>query len=229
VLQQAVACLERAIGLDASFAEAWAELANAYSAISAYNVVDDRPAMVRRADAAAARAIALRPGYGFPRTVQAFCRLAANDFLDALRLSREGMCLDPDNPDAIWRHGDCLAAIGRIKDALPFLEAAVELDPLQGRNLGILAQAHLCLGHYETAEVHARRALGLGYLGAVRMYATAAHAPGQHEPAIERLLTEVQNSEACSGRNTARPNSGASQYTASTAATRRIASLLSEA
>ena len=190
VLQQAVACLERAIALDPTFAEAWAELANAYSAISVYNVIDDRAAMVKRAYTAAARAIELRPSYGFPRTVQAFCRLAANDFLDALRLSAEGVRLEPENPDAVWRHGYCLAAIGRINDAMPFLKAAVDLDPLQGRNLGILAQACLCLGDYETADIHARRALELGYLGAVHMYATSAHARGLHDLAIERLLTE---------------------------------------
>ncbi len=190
VLQQAVACLERAISLDASFAEAWAELANAFSHISIYNVIDDRPGMVRRAYASAQRAIELRPDYGFPRTVQAFCRLAANDTSGALRLASEGMDLDPKNPDAIWRYGYCLAAIGRIKDAMPFLHAAAELDPLQGRNLGILAQAYVCAGDYETADSYARRALELGYLGAVHMYATAAYARGQNDLAIERLLTE---------------------------------------
>ncbi len=89
-----------------------------------------------------------------------------------------------------WRHGYCLAVIGRIRDAMPFLKRAVELDPLQGRNLGILAQAFLCVGDYDTAEIHARRALELGYLGAVHMYATAAHARGEHELAVERLLAE---------------------------------------
>jgi TolB-like protein len=190
ILQQAVACLERAIVLDPAFAEAWAELANAYAAISIYDVIDDRPAMVGRAFAAAARAIQLRAGYGFPRAVQAFCRLAANDFVGALRLSGDGVRLDQENPDAIWRHGYCLTVIGRIKDAMPFLKAAVDLDPLQGRNLGILAQAYLCLGDYEAADIHALQALELGYLGAVHMYATSAHARGLHDLAIERLLSE---------------------------------------
>ncbi len=190
VLQQAVACLERAIALDPNFAEAWAELANAFAQIAVYSVIDDRAAMVERAYAAAARAIELRPSYGFPRTVQAFCRLASNDFLAALRLSSEGMRLDPENPDAVWRYGYCLAAIGRIKDAMPFLKMAVDRDPLQGRNLGILAQTYLCIGDYEAADTHARRALELGYLGAVHMYATSAHARGLHDLAIERLLTE---------------------------------------
>jgi TolB-like protein len=190
VLQQAVACLERAISLDPAFAEAWAELGNVFAQIAIYSVIDDRGAMVERAYAAAARAIALRPDYGYPRTVQAFCRVAANDFVDGLRLSTEGVRLDPDNPDALWRHGYCLTTIGRIKDAMPFLKAAVDRDPLQGRNLGILAQAYLCMGDYETAEIHARRALDLGYLGAVHMYATSAHARGLHDVAIDRLMTE---------------------------------------
>lgn len=190
VLQQAVACLERAISLDPAFAEAWAELANTFAQISIYSVIDDRLAMVERAYAAAARAIELRPGYGFPYTVQAFCRTAANDMVDALRLSGEGVRLDPESPDTVWRHGYCLAAIGRIKDAMPFLQLAVDRDPLQGRNLGLLAQCYLCIGDYETADILARRALDLGYLGAVHMYATSAHARGMHDLAIDRLMTE---------------------------------------
>ncbi|HEV7689500.1 MAG TPA: hypothetical protein VGO52_01695, partial [Hyphomonadaceae bacterium] len=105
-------------------------------------------------------------------------------------LSREGMDLGPDNPDSIWRYGYCLAVIGRIKDAMPYLKTAAELDPLQGRNLGILAQAYLCAGNLDEAETYARRALQLGYHGAVHMYATAAYARGQNELAIERLLQE---------------------------------------
>ncbi|HEV7692707.1 MAG TPA: winged helix-turn-helix domain-containing protein, partial [Hyphomonadaceae bacterium] len=132
VLQQAVACLERAVLLDTQFAEAWAELANAYAQISVYNAVDDRHALVTRSFNAAARAIEIKPDYGYPRTVQAFCRLAVNDIPGALRLSREGMDLGPDNPDSIWRYGYCLAVIGRIKDAMPYLKTAAELDPLQG-------------------------------------------------------------------------------------------------
>jgi tetratricopeptide (TPR) repeat protein len=122
--------------------------------------------------------------------VQAFCRLAVNDIPGALRLSREGMDLGPDNPDSIWRHGYCLLVIGRTKDALPYLKTAVELDPLQGRNLGILAQAYLCAGNLDEAETYARRALQLGYHGAVHMYASAAYARGQNQIAIERLLQE---------------------------------------
>jgi TolB-like protein len=190
VLQQAVACLERAVLLDTSFAEAWAELANAYSHISIYNAIDDRHGLVVRSFNAAARAIDLRPDYGFPRTVQAFCRLASNDIPGALRLAKEGMRLDPESPDSIWRYGYCLAVIGRIKDAMPHLQAAAELDPLQGRNLGILAQAYLCAGDIDQAETYARRALQLGYHGAVHMYATAAYARGDNQLAIERLLAE---------------------------------------
>lgn len=190
VLQQAVACLERAVALDPAFAEAWAELANAFAQIAIYNVIDDRQGMVRRAFACAERAIEVRPDYGYPRTTQAFCRLAAHDFAGAVRLSKMGMDLDPENPDAIWRYGYCLTTIGRIKDAMPYLHTAVEFDPLQGRNLGILAQAHICLGDYETADRYAHRALELGYMGAVHMYATSAYARGENELAIERMLTE---------------------------------------
>jgi len=190
VLQQAIACLERAVSLDTSFAEAWAELANAYSQISIYNAIDDRHGFVVRAFNAAARAIELNPGYGYPRTVQAFCKFADNDIPGALQLAKEGVRLDPENPDSIWRYGYCLAAIGRIKDAMPYLHAAVELDPLQGRNLGILAQAYLCAGDIEQAETYARRALQLGWHGAVHMYSTAAYARGENQLAIERLLSE---------------------------------------
>jgi hypothetical protein len=67
---------------------------------------------------------------------------------------------------------------------------AAKLDPLQGRNLGVLAQAYLCAGDIDSAESYARRALLLGFHGAVHMYATAAYARGQNELAIERLLHE---------------------------------------
>jgi TolB-like protein len=190
VLQQAVACLERAVLLDASFAEAWAELANAYAQMSVYNAVDDRHGLVNRGFNAAARAIEIKPDYGYPRTIQALCRHAVNDMIGALRLSAEGLRLGPDNPDSMYRHGFCLLMIGRTKDALHYLKMAAELDPLQGRNLGVLAQAYLCVGDIDAAESYARRSLQLGYHGAVHMYATAAYARGQTELAIERLLHE---------------------------------------
>lgn len=189
-LQQAVACLERAVALDPGFVEGWAELANAYAYVGVYTPINDRHGMIARSFAAAARAIDLRPDYGFPRTVQSLCRSAAGDVNGALRLSLEGMYLDPENSNAIMRHGYHLAVIGRVKDALPLLQRSVDLDPLQGRNLGVLAQAYLCMGDNASAESCARRALQLGYHGAIQTFASAAYARGEYDLAIERLLLE---------------------------------------
>lgn len=189
-LQQAVACLERAVSLDAAFAEAWAELANAYAYVGVYAAITDRHGMIARASAAASRAMALRPDYGLPLTVQSFCRMGMGDVPGALRLSLEVLRLDPDGPSALMRHGYHLTAIGRVKDALPLLPAAAELDPMQGRNLGVLAQAYLCMGDIASAESFARRALQLGCSGAIQTYASTAYARGENDLAIERLLRE---------------------------------------
>ena len=76
--------------------------------------------------------------------------------------------------------------IGRVKHSIPFLERAVALDPIQGRNLQVLAIAKLCNDELIEAERLAKRSLDLQYIFAFDIYCAATFARGYTELAVQR-------------------------------------------
>ncbi|MFM9852474.1 MAG: winged helix-turn-helix domain-containing tetratricopeptide repeat protein [Sphingomonadaceae bacterium] len=194
VLEQAEDFFKRAIALDPGFAEAWAELGYAYAQIAGYVAAEDRRSVLAQSFDAAQKAIDLKPDYGLPWMVQSWTPLTQGNFAESIRLAERACQLSPDDPDVLVRYGYYLAVIGRVKDGLPSIRKAIELDPIQGRNHMILSMALLAAGDIDAAEHHGQLAVGLQYHAASLPAALTAKAAGNAELAIERMVAGSETS-----------------------------------
>jgi TolB-like protein/tetratricopeptide (TPR) repeat protein len=194
VLEQAEDFFKRAIALDPGFAEAWAELGYAQAQMAGYVQQEDRRAVLARSFDAAQKSIELKPDYGLPWMVQSWTPLTKGDFAESIRLADRACQLSPGDPDVLVRYGYYLAVIGRVKDGLPSIRKAVELDPIQGRNHMVLSLALLASGDIDGAEHHAQLAIGLQYHAASLPSQLTAKAAGNAELAIERMVAGIETS-----------------------------------
>jgi TolB-like protein/Tfp pilus assembly protein PilF len=169
--RRAVEAYSKAIALDPNYAAAVAGLSYAEAYLS--DLTGDTAGM-KRAEAAADRAVALAPeqpdGYaarGFVRSVFSWDWAGAqSDFLKAL-------ALDPADSTVQHRFGSLLASIGRLPEAVTAVRKATALDPLSnpawehlGRFLTFsrdFAAAHEAL--HRALEIQPESPFGLNHLG----------------------------------------------------------------
>lgn len=184
VLARAVELLEAALAIDPTFAAGWTALAEAHAYTAVYTPCLDRLEQSRRMAACARKAIELEPAQGHARALLGIHRWTENDPAGALDLAHEAYRLEPDNPDVAVRLGSFLLYIGRTREALPYIEAAIDLDPVNGRNFAMLCVARLNLGHINEAIVAGQRMVDLGLPS--MWLAVAIAASGDHELAVEQ-------------------------------------------
>lgn len=129
-LQRAVGSFEQAIALDPEFALGWAGLADAYTLLVDYGLMEPLHAMPR-AKEAATRALAIDPSLA-----EAWASLALIRSLYEWEWADAGACYDRAidlNPGYAtvrhWHAVDYLAMLGRLDEALPELKLAREMDP----------------------------------------------------------------------------------------------------
>jgi tetratricopeptide (TPR) repeat protein len=101
-------------------------------------------------------------------------RWTENDPLGALDLAFEAYRLEPNNPDVLLRLGSFLLYIGRTREALPYIQAAVDQDPVNGRNYAMLSVAQLNLGNIDSAIEAGKSMVDLGLPSMWLGVATAA-------------------------------------------------------
>ena len=138
---------------------------------------------------------------------EAKSRLAAKDAVGALAKLDEVHALDPDGEDALLTRAEALIALGRGADAghvLDALEAParVRAKPVRDeRRLATLrARAKLAAGGTGDLEALARRASATPPdFAARREYANALAAGGDHERALDALLSVVDVDRGAEG------------------------------
>ncbi len=184
VLAKAIELLEEALALDPEFAECWTALAEAHVYTAVYTPCLDRLAESERMAECANRAIELAPHLGHARSLLAIHQWTKKDIVGALDLAMEAYRLEPDNPDVCIRLGSFLLYIGRTRQALPYIEAAITQDPVHGRNYSMLSTAYLNLGWVDAAIDAGQRMVDLGYPSMWLAAATAA--TGNKDLAIEQ-------------------------------------------
>ncbi|GGX76035.1 hypothetical protein GCM10011309_27640 [Litorimonas cladophorae] len=189
VLTAAISILEKAIEKDPDFALAHAELAHSHSLASTYMGTDNKAELVDKATARAEIAAKLDPKLGFPVTLMALGAFTDGDIVGAIDLAEEAYKLEPDHSEVVMRLGYFYSAIGRNKHAIPLLERAVALDPIQGRNHQILALALLANDELDRAEIHAKRAIDLHHYFAYDTYAAISFMRGDYEEAAQRTVS----------------------------------------
>ncbi|NKI36367.1 hypothetical protein HFP89_14445 [Wenzhouxiangella sp. XN79A] len=174
VLAKAVELLEASLAIDPDFAACWTALAEAHVYTAVYTPCLDRLGQSERMAECAMKAIELDPLQGHARAMLGIHRWTLNDPVGALDLAHEAYRLEPHNPDVVLRLGSFLLYIGRTREALPYIEAAVDQDPVNGRNYAMLCVARLNLGQVDGAIEAGRRMVDLGLPSMWLAVATAA-------------------------------------------------------
>ncbi len=180
---KSVELLEQALEIDPDFAECWAALADAHIHNAVYTPCLDRLERSEKAANSARKAVGLDPAQGHALAVQGIHEWTRNNPARALELAFEAYALEPQSADVASRLGSFLLYIGRTRDALPFIEAAIEQDPAYGRNYAFLSTAHFNLGNISDAIATGERMVDLRLPG---LWLAAVRASqGDHERAVE--------------------------------------------
>ncbi|GMN03824.1 hypothetical protein [Erythrobacter sp. MTPC3] len=174
---------EQALEIDPEFAECWTALADAHIMTAATTPSLERIEHSTKAAECAKRALVLDPTQG-----QAFSILGIHEWTqfrpaDALEMAFEAYARDPNDADVCSRLGSCLLYLGKAREALPYVEAAVDRDPVYARNYAMLASTWLSLGEYEKACAAGER---MSSLGAPAIWLPLAQmAKGDFEQAVQ--------------------------------------------
>jgi serine/threonine-protein kinase len=157
-LRRAIGFYERAIGLDSTFAAAWARRSHALCRLYQNSVPD--PALAQQARLAAERARQLKPRE--PLVYRAFgcyyATVSPADFPRALAEYQEGVRLAPDNIILLPGMAGIELVMGRYDSAAARLARASQLDPRSATIAGQLSDVYLVLHKFGAADSAADRA-----------------------------------------------------------------------
>ncbi len=126
----AIPLLQRAVALDAKFAQAHSSLALAYVALPITGNAG-RDSSLRKSRESADRALALDSTLAGPHLARALQSYIDYRFVDAEREVRHAAELNPADAELREWHGFVLAQLGRLPEALEEERAALRLDPLR--------------------------------------------------------------------------------------------------
>ncbi|MGB7419045.1 MAG: hypothetical protein WA918_07690, partial [Erythrobacter sp.] len=182
VLATAIKLLAQALELEPEFAECWTALAEAHVYTAVYTPCSDKLAEAHRMAECAEKAIELAPDQGHAYALLGLNRWTLNDAVGALDLAHQAYLLEPENPAVVMRLGSFLLYCGRTREALPYIEAAINQDPVDGRNYGMLCVAQLNQGNIDAAISAGQRMADLGQPSL--HLAAATRASGDHVLAV---------------------------------------------
>lgn len=190
VLSTAVSLFEQALTLDPDFAECWVALAEAHQLIAVYTQCLDRNGTTAIMADCARRAIAIDPGLGYAHALLGLHELTRHNFVGALDYAFQAYRIAPNDPAVAMRLGSFLMFCGRTRDAVPYIQAAVDQDPVDGRKYSLLWGIQFCQGDLDAALVSAQRMVDLGMMS-IPLGVTLS-VRGQHELGIEKYLLSQQ-------------------------------------
>ena len=128
-LNRAIEHFNRAVELDADFAQAYAGLADTYAIYPFYAVTEDKQALPK-ARAAALRALAFDDELAEAHTALAYVQSQYDfDWRGAEKSYLRAIDLNPNLPTARQWYGEFLAFQNRIDESLAQMQRAIELDP----------------------------------------------------------------------------------------------------
>lgn len=185
----AVDFLKIAVEQDPKFVEAWELLSYANFLYPTYAVVPSEAPYLEAAEAAADRALALKPSSADGYAMKSVLRLAENQFAEAIRLIDFASTLEPENAEIRYARGYRLSAIGHTVDALPDIRAALRDNP--NNPFWRIAEAVILLnaGRLEDAETAAQRVLDAGFAGAAYAMADILMVQGKRQEAFDFMMS----------------------------------------
>ena len=126
----AVAKLRAASQLAPNSAEVWGALAWAYKAQLQQIPPEQRQLTIARADAAAARALAIDPDNGDALAARVWGKPIFGNWLSIERDAREALKRAPDHWGLNKTLGFVLTQVGRLRDAMPYFDQAMRAEPM---------------------------------------------------------------------------------------------------
>jgi serine/threonine protein kinase/tetratricopeptide (TPR) repeat protein len=162
--KQAIDMLERAVGLDSTYAPAWAALAERYYIDSQY--AGGGEAMKKRSDAAAERALALDPNFIVAGARLTRNRVERGELAKAYQEAEDLVRRRPDNAEAHFTLGYVLRYAGLLQESASQCDTALSLDPenFRWRSCAIVFSQR---GDYQRAMDYLHLDLGSEYYKAL--------------------------------------------------------------
>ncbi len=155
-IQKSIALFNQALALDASYALAYAGLADSYVLLEQYAGMPGKE-VYPKAVAAATRALEIDPSLAEAHTTLAFANFASKEWKKAEEGFKYSLSLNPNYPTTYHWYSILLQTLGQRDEAFKLIKHAQTLDPLSlviGINVGL---AYHLNGEYERAiqEMHA--------------------------------------------------------------------------
>ncbi len=157
--------LERAVTLDARFADAWAALASTWYVWRSYTPEPAGVDTLARSAEAAARALTLNPEHAGALAVRARLDAENGERLREVMLIARALELEPNNANTWLWQGLGRFEVGHVEAAHGSFLEAQRLDPLSGLNLGWLGVTTALRGDRAAGEALLRQAHALGWRG----------------------------------------------------------------
>lgn len=182
----AIQLFERALALDAEYAEVHAALAQCYLARNAAPHLT-RDETFRRATEAAARAIAIDPLLPAAHVAAAQINAARLDWAGTEREFLRAIELGPSHVGARQQYAQWLSRLGRADESISQAKIAARLDPLSPRSINGVASAFRFARRWEEAIAESQKALQIdpGYVMAFHNIGLSYQGLGRLEEAIE--------------------------------------------
>jgi serine/threonine-protein kinase len=196
-LEEARGLFEQAIEADPEFAPAHSGLADATALmVSSWMATSE---LYQTSLAAAERAVALDPLLPEGHASLGYVKLHAQwDWAGAEAELRQAIRLNPSYIPARQWLSTFLASTGRLSEALPLAEGAVQLDPLSILARVNLGNVHMFADQVGEAERHFRQAVAMepGYESAQTWLAIALAAQGKEEAeSVARVAIALNGSD----------------------------------
>jgi TolB-like protein len=151
---ESIEYLEQAVALDPNFADAWAQLAAAYSAAPSWTVEDDVDQMTELSNRAADRAIALDPDQGLANLVRTSNASVSPPYDPSSEFRSYELAIEKDGANTLahnW-YGIQLLLAGYVDENIAAQERCLEIDPLYTNCLSHLAVAYHIQGQHSLAK-----------------------------------------------------------------------------
>ncbi len=173
--EQAVRYLTEATELDPHYADAWAALAHAHNRMFQTGVVSFQE-YVDAAGPALARALDVNSALPQAHAQLAAIRWQSGDFDGAEESFKTALRLGPGDSQSLYAYGNYLRTTGRLKEAIPVLEKALEGNPLSIDTLFELGKVEMYSGMPEQFIARANKILEIdpasvhGYVAKLQAY-----------------------------------------------------------
>ncbi len=188
-LRTAMEYYEQALAIDPDYADAHADLGNAYEELAYFTGKESDRAMAR---AQAERALALDPTNAGAYHLFAEIHRDRYEWDEARAAAERGVAHNPGHTALRHIASQLLSVQGRTSEALVEMRRVADLDPwfwVFRQNLGLL---HILEGDYESAVEDLEQAWRLAPVRAVaEILAYAYHWCGRDEAALEALLRDL--------------------------------------